>query len=83
VPVLGVVAADLVLIEASFGLGGLEAFPAASGPGDADQVFIGGGRRSAVQVIGKLMLALAVAGQGPAYQQPPGPARRGAVLIAW
>ena len=46
VPVPGVVAADLVLVEADLVLGGLEAFlDRPAGAGDADQVLVGGSGR--------------------------------------
>jgi site-specific DNA recombinase len=51
-------------------------------PGHPDQLLIRGSRRGAAQVVGQLMLALGVARQRAAGQQPPRPARRGGVLRA-
>jgi hypothetical protein len=65
VPVPGVVAADLVVVEPGFGLGGLEAvLDRPAGSGHADQVLIGSGSGGAAQVIGQLVLAFAGARQG-------------------
>ena len=76
-PVPGVVAADLVVVEAGLVLGGLEALlDRPAGPGDADQLLVGGAGRGAAQVVGQLQLALGVAGQRAADQQVAGPAGR-------
>lgn len=57
VAVPGVVAADLVLVEADFVLRGLEAlFDRPPGPGDADEVVVGGARRTGAQVVGQFGL---------------------------
>jgi hypothetical protein len=46
VPVPGVVAADLIVVQSGLGLGGLEALPGRPPrSGDADQLLIGGGGR--------------------------------------
>src|SRR5262249_12439029 len=77
VPVPGVVAADLVVIEAGLVLGGLEALlnrPA--GPGDPDQLLVLGPGRGGAQVIGERPLALGIRGEGAADQQEPLPAGR-------
>ena len=82
VAVPGVVAADLVVVEAGLVLGGLEALlDGPAGPGDADQLLVGGAGRGAAQVVGQFQLALGVRGQRAADQQVPGPAGRlGAVF---
>ena len=83
VPVPGVVAADLVVVQAGLVLGSLEAF--LDGParaGHADELLVGGPVRGAAQIVGQLQLALAVAGQRAADQQVPGPAGRRGALVA-
>jgi hypothetical protein len=82
VSVPGVVAADLVVVEPDFGLGGLEAvLDGPTAPGDADEVVVGGSGGGATQVVGDLVLVLAVAGQAASRQQPALPAGRGGVGV--
>jgi hypothetical protein len=55
VPVPGVVAADLVLVETDLVLGGLKAFlDGPAGSGDANQVLVGGAGWACAQVVGQL-----------------------------
>ena len=69
-------AADLLLIQAGLGLGGLEAFPYdPPGSGHPDQVLIAGSRRSAAQAAGQLGLAPAVTGERAAGASTPAGAR--------
>ena len=57
VPVPGVVAADLVLVEPDLVLRGLEALlDRPPGAGDPDQVVVGGAGRAGAQVVGQLRL---------------------------
>jgi site-specific DNA recombinase len=51
-------------------------------PGHPDQLLVAGAGGSAAQVIGQLKLTPGVTRQRAAHQQPPGPARRGGVLVA-
>ena len=82
VAVPGVVAADLVVVEAGLILRGLEALlDGPAGPGDPDQLLVFGPGRGGAQVVGQFQLAFAVAGRRAADQQVPGPAGRfGAVF---
>jgi hypothetical protein len=57
VAVPGVVAADLVVVEAGLVLGALEAFlDGPAGPGDADQLLVFGSGRGGAQVVGQFRL---------------------------
>src|SRR5690606_29841243 len=77
VPVPGVVAADLVLVEADFGLGGLEALlDGPAGAGDADEVLVGAAGWTGAQVVGQLGILAGVelgGGEDLSADQQPAP----------
>ena len=82
VPVPGVVAADLAVVEPGLVLGCLEAlFDGPPVSGYPDQFLVGRVGRGAEQVVGEFQLILGVAGQRPADQQLPGPAGRLAAVF--
>ncbi len=67
VAVPGVVAADLVVVEADFGFRGLDAILGGpAGAGNPDEGVVAGGGGCVAQVVGDFEFAFAVGGQGPA-----------------
>ena len=76
-PVPGVVAADLVVVEAGLVLRRLEVLlDRPAGPGDPDQFLVCRCLRGRTQVVGKFQLAPAVRGERPPDQQVAGPSGR-------